>query len=156
MVEKKILAEKGILDILFKLSDKPLGFNELKVSINISPNTLLVRIKELTKAGLVEEMLIRTERRSLIKYALTKEGKKTIEGLGNVKDKYLGIKAQLDKLKEEKSRKEKEINELMSSSQGTNVSTANYSAIVTHGNVNISPRIDIDTTSKQKKNTKVK
>ena len=126
MVELEgFLAERGALDVLFKLSEKSMGFNELKTSIRVSPNTLLARIKEATKLELIEETLIRTERRSLIKYKLTKEGKKTIDGLGNIKKKYLEIKTELDKIKSSENEKERELKEVLSSKIRSNVSIHN-------------------------------
>jgi DNA-binding HxlR family transcriptional regulator len=122
---ESFLAERGALDVLFRLAERPLGFNELKASIHISPNTLLARIKEATKFGLVEETLVRTEKRSLIKYKLTREGRKTIDGLGNIKKKYLEIKAELDKIKSSENEKEKELEEVLSSKIKSNVSISN-------------------------------
>ncbi len=121
----RFLAERGALDILFRLAEKPLGFNELKDSINISPNTLLTRIKEATALGLIEETLVRTERRSLIKYKLTNTGKKTIDELGSIKKKYLELKAELDKIKNSENEKERELEEILSSKIRSNVSISN-------------------------------
>lgn len=121
----EFLAEKGALDVLFKLAEKPMGFNELKASIHISPNTLLMRIKEATNLGLIEETLVRTEKRSLIKYKLTNTGKKAIDGLGNVKKKYLEVKAELDRIKNSKNEKEKELEEILSSKVRSSVSISN-------------------------------
>ena len=118
---EKFLKERGALDLLFQLSKNPKGFNELKTGINISPNTLLARIKDATSLGLIEEALVRTNKRSLIKYKLTEKGKKTINELDNIKKKYTEIKNELDNIKKLKDEKEKELGDILSSKIRNNV-----------------------------------
>ncbi len=136
---KNFLSERGALDLLFSLSNDPLGFNELKERINISPNTLLTRIKEAAKLGLVEETLVRTERRSLIKYTITKDGKKELESLKSIKDRYEKLNKLLKEQDEKKNNIQKEITELLSSINKTNRTdiTISGNKITKSKNVNI-------------------
>lgn len=135
----KFLLERGGLDLLFLLSNSPLGFNELKGKIRISPNTLLIRIKNATKLGLVAETLVKTNRRSLIKYTLTKDGQKELNSLKNIKRKYEKLKELLNEQEEKKRDTETEIKELLSSINKTKKPNINISSnkISRSKNVNI-------------------
>lgn len=134
----KFLTQKGALDLLFQLEAKPKGFNELKLDMHGSPNTLLARIKEATKLGLIEESLVRTNHRSLIKYTLTKEGRKELNSFGPIKGRYEKLKELLKEQENKKSNTEREINELLSSITKTRVNTSiSNNKISKSKNVNI-------------------
>ena len=116
---EEFIAEKGSLDLLFRLSTKEQSFTDLKISIKMSPNTVLARLRDATKLGLVEEKLFKTAGRALIKYILTAEGKKTVTSLGSVKRDYEKLKKELDELKDSEKEKEAKITQLLSSSKAT-------------------------------------
>jgi DNA-binding HxlR family transcriptional regulator len=116
---EEFIAEKGSLDLLFRLSTKEQSFTDLKISIKMSPNTVLARLRDATKLGLVEEKLFKTAGRALIKYILTAEGRKTVTSLGSVKRDYEKLKKELDELKDSEKEKEAKITQLLSSSKAT-------------------------------------
>lgn len=109
----EFLKEKGALDLIFQLSKSSLGFNELKKVISGSPNTLLLRLKESARLGLIEETLVKTGKRPLIKYRLTKEGKIVVGELSGIEKKYSEIKKQINEAEETKKKKEKELRQIL-------------------------------------------
>lgn len=111
------LERKGGLDILYKLAEGKKSFNELE-SLNLSPNTILSRLREAQALGLIEEKLLRQkEGRSKIKYTLTKKGKKIIEACKSIKKDYLKLREEINNLEEKTRKKEEEIKTLLSSLQ---------------------------------------
>lgn len=113
------LGLKGAFDILFKLGEKERSFNELEKILNLSPNTVLARIREARNLGLVEEKLFGGNGRSKIKYVLTKKGKDVLGVSDSLKEDYLALRGKIDKLEEERKEKEMEIKELLSSLQSS-------------------------------------
>ena len=113
------LGSKGAFDILFELGKKERSFNELEKMLNLSPNTVLARIREAQDLGLVEEKLFGGNGRSKIKYVLTKRGRDVLEAANSFKKDYLRLREKIDELEEERKEKEREIKELLSSLQSS-------------------------------------
>jgi len=114
---QEFLKKRGSIDILFNLAEEEKSFNELE-SLNLSPNTVLSRLREAQTLGLIEEKLLRQkEGRSKIKYALTKKGKEIMDASKTIKKDYLKLREEINKLEEETRKKEEEIKTLLSSLQ---------------------------------------
>lgn len=113
------LGLKGAFDILFKLSEKEGSFNDLKNMLNLSPNTVLARIRAARDLRLVEEKLFGGNGRSKIKYVLTKKGKDVLEASNSLRGTYLKLRGRIDELEEGRKEKEKEIKKLLSSLQSS-------------------------------------
>ncbi len=111
------LEAKGSLDILFTLAEKEKSFNELEEALGLSPNTVLLRLREAQSLELIREELFKDSGRSKIKYTLTDTGKELLNSLKTVKEDYLNLRKDVGKLEEEKRQKETEIRELLSSVQ---------------------------------------
>ena len=135
----QFLEKKGSLDILYKLKESPKSFNELEESIGMSPNTILARLREAQKFGMVEEKLIREkEGRSKIKYALTKKGYDVSDNFRNIANKYMHLREEIQELEGEKRSKEKEMKEILSSFQGSKaIVNMTGVKIKTRGNVTL-------------------
>lgn len=132
------LEAKGSLDILFKLAEKEKSFNELEEALGLSPNTVLLRLREAQSLELIKEELFKDSGRSKIKYTLTDTGKELLNSLKTVKEDYLNLRKDVGKLEEEKRQKETEIRELLSSVQGsTAIVSIKDSKIKNTGNLTI-------------------
>ncbi len=59
MDERNFIQKKGSIDILLQLEESPKSFNELEEALKLSPNTILSRLREAQKLGLVKEDLLR-------------------------------------------------------------------------------------------------
>lgn len=113
--QSKIMS-KGLLDMLIILEDGEKSFTELK-GMKMSPNTVLSRLREAQRMGLVDQKLFKIKgRRSRIKYALTKEGEETLQMYHSIRERYKQLNVELQSLKEEVKKKEKEMKYLLSSS----------------------------------------
>ena len=109
------IASKGLLDILMALEGGEKSFTELK-ALKFSPNTILLRLREAQKMDLVDQRLFEIEgRRPRIKYALTKEGKEMLQIYQSIRGRYKELNAELQSLKKEVKKKEKEMKYLLSS-----------------------------------------
>jgi len=107
---------KGLLDVLMMLETGEKSFTELK-TLDLSPNTILSRLREAQMKGLVEQKLFpRKGRKPRIKYVLTKEGKEVLKMYESIRERYTELRAELQNLQEEVRKKEKEMKYLLSSS----------------------------------------
>ena len=153
---RNFIFEKSGAMILILLSDKDLSFNELKAAIKASPNTVLARLREAMRIGIVEEKLVKTGKRALIKYTLTAEGKKLVSDLKDFKGHFITINKELDEIKEKERKKETEINELLSSLQRSSGVIISGSKLSSKGDMNIKSGLDNDEQIKSYKNAKGK
>jgi DNA-binding HxlR family transcriptional regulator len=104
---------KGLLDVLMALEKNEKSFTELK-SLDLSPNTLLARLREAQEKGLIVQELAPVKgKRPRIKYKLTKEGRDTLQKYASVREKYTELKMELQQLQEEVRKKEKELKYLL-------------------------------------------
>lgn len=107
---------KGLLDVLMMLETGEKSFTELK-TLDLSPNTVLSRLREAQKKGLVDQKLFpRKGRKPRIKYVLTEEGEKVLKMYESIRERYTELRAELQNLQEEARKKEKEMKYLLSSS----------------------------------------
>lgn len=107
---------KGLLDVLMMLETGEKSFTELK-TLDLSPNTVLSRLREAQKKGLVDQKLFpRKGRKPSIKYVLTDEGEKVLKMYESIRERYTELRAELQNLQEEARKKEKEMKYLLSSS----------------------------------------
>lgn len=107
---------KGLLDVLMMLETGEKSFTELK-TLDLSPNTVLSRLREAQKKGLVDQKLFpRKGRKPRIKYILTEEGEKVLKMYESIRERYTELRAELQNLQEEARKKEKEMKYLLSSS----------------------------------------
>jgi DNA-binding HxlR family transcriptional regulator len=114
---QEFLEKRGSIDILFNLAEEEKSFNELE-SLNLSPNTVLSRLREAQALNLIEEKLLRQkEGRSKIKYVLTKKGKEIMDVSKSFKKDYLKLREEINGLEENIRKKEEEIKTLLSSMQ---------------------------------------
>ena len=109
------ITEKGFVDILLMLEDEPKSFSELK-AIGFSPNTILLRLRNAQKQGLIkEELSPQGGKKSRIKYTLTNKGRDDLENFLPIKSKYLDLKEDIDGLEREIRAKEQNIKYLLTS-----------------------------------------
>ena len=119
--DNAFVSQKGAADLLFNLKGSAKTFNELVKIMKLGPNTVLARLREAQKLGLVEEALIRKESgRPNIKYTLTAEGKRTAASFGSVQKDYEKLKKELEEIKKSEREKEARITQLLSSNKATN------------------------------------
>jgi len=112
-------APKGLLDVLMMLETEEKSFTELK-ALDISPNTVLSRLREAQKKGLVEQKLFPVKgKKPRIKYVLTKQGKEVLTMFESIREKYVDLRTELQSLQEEVRKKEKEMKYLLSSTNVT-------------------------------------
>jgi len=115
MRNKRKGTPKGLFDVLLALEKGEKSFTELK-KIGLSPNTLLARLREAQEKGLIVQKLVPIKgKRPRIKYELTKEGKETLKMYESVRERYLELKMELQRLQQEVRKKEKEMKYLLSS-----------------------------------------
>ena len=107
-------APKGLLDLLVMLEDGPKTFSQLKV-LNLSPSTILSRLREAQEMGLVDQKLYpKKGKRSEIRYLLSKDGVEMLKMYGSIRDRYTQLRMELQSLQEEIRTKEKEMKFLLS------------------------------------------
>lgn len=110
-------APKGLLDVLMMLETGEKSFTELK-ALDLSPNTVLSRLREVQEKGLVDQKLFpRKGRKSRIKYVLTKDGEEVLKTYASIREKYTELRVELQNLQEEVRKKEKEMKYLLSSAK---------------------------------------
>ncbi len=106
---------KGLLDVLMMLETGEESFTELK-TLDLSPNTVLSRLREAQKKGFVDQKLFpRKGRKPRIKYVLTEEGEKVLKMYESIRERYTVLRAGLQNLQEEARKKEKEMKYILSS-----------------------------------------
>ena len=150
---RNFIFEKSGAMVLILLSDKDLSFNELKAAIKASPNTVLARLREAMQIGIAEEKLVRTGRRALIKYTLTREGREFVNNLNDFKKHFTAVNEELNKIKEEEQKKETEIAEILSSMrQSANLVSINGKNTITVGRDVIINSGDSNTNKERKRN----
>lgn len=111
--QRGVESPKGLLDVLMALEKNEKSFTELK-SLDLSPNTLLARLREAQEKGLVMQELVPVgDKRPRIKYKLTNDGKDTLKMYSSVREKYTELKMELQQLQEEVRKKEKELKYLL-------------------------------------------
>lgn len=152
---KKLLFERGGALLIIRLSEKDMSFNELKAAMKLSPNTILSRLRESTRIGLAEERLIKTGKRALIRYTLTKEGRTFFSELKDFKKHFIIVSDELDEIKNKEKEKETQMNELLSSLQRSSSSiNVSHSKLSAKGDINIKSGTDsnseIETNKKHK------
>ncbi len=74
----KVVNKSYFCEIILALKNHPRSFNDILYDIKINPSTLNRRIKELTKFGLIEPIIVRVNEENRIKYKLTKKGEALI------------------------------------------------------------------------------
>jgi len=111
--KQSFLEKKGGLDIFFMLAHGPKTFDELQ-SLNLSPNTILWRLREARTLDIVEQRLMSVERgRSKIKYHLTKRGEEILKVSMPIKKDYIGLREEINRLEEEIRKREDKIKNLL-------------------------------------------
>jgi len=116
MDKKAYIQRKGSIDLLFELENMPKSFNELEETLRFSPNTILSRLREAQRLGLIKEELFREKSgRARIKYKLTDKGKNLLKELKKIKNKYLELVKEISTIEKAKKKKEAELEELISS-----------------------------------------
>ena len=102
---KSLISKKGTIDILIELKDGQKTFTNLK-ELKLSPNTIVKRLREMQKAGLVEPVLTSSgkTRRMRIEYKLTKEGERAIKNMEKVLMEYKRLKKKLDQMSKEQEK----------------------------------------------------
>jgi len=98
---ENILLKEGTFDLLLMLSEGPRSFIELRRGGH-SPNTILARLREVQRRGLVESklFLVKRGRKPRIKYILTAEGQKIVGRYMPVKTSYLELKRDIEYLED--------------------------------------------------------
>jgi len=108
---------KGMLDILICLRDDARSFNDLK-RLNLSPNTILARLREAQEKGFVRQRLYpRKGKKAKIKYDLTDEGELMLKDYESIIDRYLELSRELAELEKKLREKEREKKYLLLSSE---------------------------------------
>jgi len=105
-----------LLRILLTLREGKKSFNDLKNILDMSPNTILMRIREAQTEGLVEDGLVRRKgKKPKISYYLTEEGEKVLETYNAILPRYNSLRKELEKLQKEVREKEKKVRYLLAS-----------------------------------------
>ena len=148
-----LLEKKGFFDVLFSLSSGDKSFNELEESLSLSPNTVLARLREMQKAGIIMEILSSDSGgRSKIKYMITDKGRKIVEESKSIQKDYLELRKKIKELEKQKDEKETEIRELLSSIQkSTAIVSISGGKIEKHGKGNLTIKAEVRNDSKIKK-----
>lgn len=121
---KRLPHLKGFLEILLLLKEDKRTFTELKKAANVSPSTVLKRLRESQEKGLIKQDLSsRGGRRAQIKYHLTKEGESLLTEYESIIDRYIELNTELDKLEKAVRDTEKEIKYLLLHGANPNVSS---------------------------------
>ena len=68
------LFRKGVLDLLALIQGGRKRYSELEKEVNISPSTLVQRIKTLEKSGLIERVADTKKRPTAVYYKMTPYG----------------------------------------------------------------------------------
>jgi len=114
-MEKIDITEKAYIDVLFALESGAKSFNDLK-ELGFSPNTILSRLREAQRKGIIEEKLFpQKDKKAQIKYIITNRGKNVLNNYLPIKSQYLNLKRELDKLEQEIRAKEKDMKLLLTS-----------------------------------------
>jgi DNA-binding HxlR family transcriptional regulator len=117
MEKQDFIVRKGGIDIIFMLSNGLKSFDEFK-PLKLSPNTILLRLREAQSLGIIEQKLLGGMKgRPKIKYALTGRGGKVLEASKDIKNRYLELNEEVNRLKMEIRKKESEIQTLLFSLQ---------------------------------------
>ena len=74
----RVVNKSYFCEIVLALKNQPKSFNDILSDVKISPSTLNRRIKELTKFGLIEPIIVRVNDENRIKYKMTKKGEALI------------------------------------------------------------------------------
>ena len=112
--DEDFIINRGSLDILYILEDGPKSFDEFKPQLKLSPNTIVSRLRTAQSLGIIEQKLIgETKGRSKIKYDLTKKGEKILEASGDIKNRYLELKKEINELRKGIKNKDSEIEKLL-------------------------------------------
>ena len=86
------LCRKHFIEIILLLKESPKSFNELLKILNVYPDTLNRRMKELSRMGII----IQIEDGGKIKYKLTEKGLQIAELLGDLLEIIKKIKDVLE------------------------------------------------------------
>lgn len=106
--------KKGMLDLLMTLKGGEMSFIELK-TLKMSPNTILARLREAQRLNAVRGVLIeRGNKKSLLKYSLTKKGRELLAAHDPIKADYLRLGKEIDKLEKDAEKKKQKIKLLLS------------------------------------------
>jgi len=95
------IGKRGSIEVLLELSKEPRSFNELK-KLRLSPNTVLARLREAQKLGLAEVVPVSSEKRTLVKYDLSKEGQALVSKFDIAVTQYTKLQGQLKELSQKK------------------------------------------------------
>lgn len=111
-----LVGKEGAFDLLLKLNEGPKSFVELKTTGH-SPNTVLTRLREAQRAGLVQSQLFTVSERKKprIKYVLTDQGQKLLRRYIPVKTTYLDLKEKIAELEKQVLEQKQELRFLLSS-----------------------------------------
>lgn len=109
------IESKGLLDILLLMDEKERSFVELR-RLDLSPNTVLKRLRQAQDQGLVSSHIsTNTGKRPRIRYGLTKMGGRVTALCKSHRTKYLHLRSEIEKTKKQLRRQEKEMQSLVSS-----------------------------------------
>jgi len=102
------VAKRGSVEVLLELDEGTRSFNQLK-RLNLSPNTVLNRLREAQELGLVKPLLLSSEKRIRIRYGLSEDGKTLVSKFHVAASRYLRLQKRISELSEEKKRAFKRI-----------------------------------------------
>ena len=104
-----------MLDLLLTLNGGSKTFNELK-NLNMSPNTVLARLRNAQTNGWVKDELVRhKDTKSKIAYSLTKEGESAVLKYHFILPQYNELRKELKNLQRKVKEKEKKVRYILSS-----------------------------------------
>lgn len=111
----RVIRKESMIDLLLAL-EKDKSFIELKACLNMSPNTILARLREAQKDNLVDQIFIKREnKKPIVKYTLTEKGRETLALFIPFKTDFLSLKKELNELENKVRQKKKNIKLLLSS-----------------------------------------
>ncbi len=82
----KLLAQRGVVEILTNLENKSLKYKEIEEIVG-NPSTTSRRLSSLEELGAVERK-VSSEKYRPVYYALTKEGKELLSMVREISEKY--------------------------------------------------------------------
>ena len=95
------IEKRGSVEVLAALRKGAKSFSELK-NLNMSPNTVLARLREAQNLGLTKVVPVSSDRRTRIKYGLSEEGKALVLKFDSAVTEYIKLQEQLKELSQKK------------------------------------------------------
>jgi len=108
---------EGFIEVLLALEGGAKSFVELK-SLDMSPTTVLRRLREAQKMGYAGQRLVAKEgRRARIKYALTTKGRRAARVYAPIRGRYSHLREELGQLERALHEKRSEMKFLLASTK---------------------------------------